>query len=145
MIFLNKKIYNKKYIYYKNINLLYFIKIINDFIFFSFLIKEYIKIHNLFSFNLLKNFINLLNIIAIKYILYNMYNNIFNIKNIIYYKIYILELFYWKNKNFINYNKYLLSNNIEQKILLIKKVSKTRAKGRIKKYKIIIIIGNKSG
>lgn len=145
MIFLNKKIYNKKYIYYKNINLLYFIKIINDFIFFSFLIKEYIKIYNLFSFNLLKNFINLLNIIAIKYILYNIYNNIFNITTTINYKIYILELFYWKNKNFINYNKYLLFNTIEQKILLIKKVSKTRAKGRIKKYKIIIIIGNKSG
>ena len=140
MIFLNKI---NKNIFSKKNNLLYSIKLFNDFIFFSFLIKEYIKVHNIYSRYLLKNSIYLLNMLAIKYIIYIMYNNIFYINNNIYYKIYTLELFYWKNRNFINYNKYLY--NIEQKILLIKKVSKTRAKGRIKKYKIIVLIGNKNG
>ena len=140
MIFLNKI---NKNIFSKKNNLLYSIKLFNDFIFFSFLIKEYIKVHNIYSIYLLKNSIYLLNMLAIKYIIYIMYNNIFYINNNIYYKIYTLELFYWKNRNFINYNKYLYK--IEKKILLIKKVSKTRAKGRIKKYKIIVLIGNKTG
>ena len=143
MIFLNK-INKYKFFSIKN-NLLYCIKIFNDFIFFSFLIKEYIKIYNLYSLYLLKYFIYLINMIIIKYIIYNLYyylyykNNNYDINNS---NIYILELFYWKNKNFIIYNKY---NNIEQKILLIKKISKTKAKGRIKKYKVIILLGNKSG
>lgn len=91
MIFLNKI---NKNIFSKKNNLLYSIKLFNDFIFFSFLIKEYIKVHNIYSIYLLKNSIYLLNMLAIKYIIYIMYNNIFYINNNIYYKIYTLELFY---------------------------------------------------
>lgn len=144
MIFLNK-IYKKNS--FLNKYLIYNIKLFNDFIFFSYLIKEYIKLYNLYSLFLLKNFIYLLNIFSIKYIIYILYYNniILHIKNNNFYIIYNLELFYWKYKNLINYNKYILYNNIEQKILLIKKISKTRAKGRIKKYKVIVLIGNKLG
>ena len=140
MIFLRK---TSKFIFPIKTNLLYSIKLFNDFIFFSLLIKEYIKTQNLYSIYLLKNSIYLINILAIKYILYTVYNKILYIYNNFFYKIYTLELFSLKYKNYINYNKYI--DNIEQKILLIKKVSKTRAKGRIKKYKVIVLIGNKSG
>lgn len=141
MIFLKQT--DRNFIY-KPTKLIYSIKLFTDFIFFIFLIKEYINIQILYSIHVLKNSIYLLNILAVKYILFTIYYNIFSIKNYSFYKIYNLELFYWKNKSFNIYNsnkKY----NIEQKILLIKKISRTRAKGRIKRYKVIVLIGNKSG
>lgn len=141
MIFLKQT--DRNFIY-KPTKLIYSIKLFTDFIFFIFLIKEYINIQISYSIHVLKNSIYLLNILAVKYILFTIYYNIFSIKNYSFYKIYNLELFYWKNKSFNIYNsnkKY----NIEQKILLIKKISRTRAKGRIKRYKVIVLIGNKSG
>ncbi len=141
MIFLNTRRQNKN-IFFKT-KLIYSIKLCNDFIFFINLIKEYIKLRTIDLLPSLKNFIYFLNILSIKYILYTLYYKVFFIKNYFFYQIYNLELFYWNSNNFIKYfnKKY----NIEQKILLIKKVSRTRAKGRIKRYKVILLIGNKSG
>lgn len=142
MIFLNKT--SKKISFITN-NLIYNIKLFNDFIFFTYLIKEYIKFHNLYSIDILKNSIYLLNMLSIKHILFNLYNDILYKNNYIYCNnIYILELFYWKNKSFISYTTRNIYN-IEQKILLIKKISRTRSKGRIRRYKVIVLIGNKSG
>nr|YP_009186565.1 ribosomal protein S5 [Cyclospora cayetanensis]AKO71983.1 ribosomal protein S5 [Cyclospora cayetanensis]ANJ44338.1 ribosomal protein S5 [Cyclospora cayetanensis]ANN13272.1 ribosomal protein S5 [Cyclospora cayetanensis]ANN13301.1 ribosomal protein S5 [Cyclospora cayetanensis]ANN13330.1 ribosomal protein S5 [Cyclospora cayetanensis] len=139
MIFLNKKFKIKLF---KQPNLLYSIKLYNDFIFFSYLIKEYIKIYTNFSIYIIKNFIYLLNILAVKYIIY--YSNNKYIFNNIYHTIYILELISWKKELIFKFNK-KYNYSIEQKILLIKKISKTRAKGRINKYKVILILGNKTG
>ncbi len=141
MVFLTKT-YNK--IFYKKLKVIYSLKVYTDFIFFNFLVQEYITLYNISLLKFLKTFIYLLNLVAIKYILFIHYFNVFYIKNYVENRIYILELFYWKNKHFTNINN-TTTNNIEQKILLIKKISRTRKKGRIKRYKVVILIGNKSG
>lgn len=141
MIFLTT---NYKNVFFINKKLIYFIKLFDDFVFFISLFKEYITLYKLSSVNYLKNSIYLLNLLSLKYILYIKHNNIFYLNDYNIYKIYILELFYWKYKNVSKYKRFF-QNNIEQKILLINKISKTREKGRIKRYKVIILIGDKSG
>lgn len=119
----------------------YFIKLLNDFIFFIFLLKEYSLTYKLFSINSIKNFIYLLTLLAIKYILYIKYKKAFYLNNYNINQIYNIELFYWKHKNI----KKSFSKNIEQKVLFINKISRTRKKGRIKRYKAIVLVGEKNG
>ena len=142
MVFLYKK--HKKKSFRTNI-LIYSLKLFDDFIFFLLLIKDYINIYNLCLTVVLKNAIYLLNIIAIKYILYSNYLKNLYIINYNYYNIYNIELFCWTRQSNIIYSKKYNYNNIEQKILMIKKISRSREKGRIRRYKIIILIGNKTG
>lgn len=119
----------------------YFIKLLNDFIFFIFLLKEYSFIYKSFSINCIKNFIYLLTLLSVKYILSIKYKKIFYLNNYNINQIYNIELFYWKYKNI----KKGFTKKIEQKVLFINKISRTRKKGIIKRYKAIVLIGEKTG
>lgn len=72
----------------------YFIKLLNDFIFFIFLLKEYSFIYKSFSINCIKNFIYLLTLLSVKYILSIKYKKIFYLNNYNINQIYNIELFY---------------------------------------------------
>ncbi|CRG98237.1 apicoplast ribosomal protein S5, putative (apicoplast) [Plasmodium gallinaceum] len=76
------------------------------------------------------------------YIINKLYNN-----NIIYYNNYNYIYFYiYKYNNIVIKNNYkIIYNNIIEKIIEIKKVSYTIKKGRIKRYKVLLLIGNKRG
>lgn len=136
----NYNLYLKKKLLFKH-------KIFNDFIFFIFLFKEYLKIKNIYTHNILKFSIFLLNLFSIKFLFYIQYINIYPIifykKNILY-QLYSIEIYYWK---YYKHTKSILKikKNFFQKILLINKTSRTREKGRVKRYKVIIIVGNKKG
>lgn len=139
MIFLYKTTPFKKKLLFKH-------KISNDFMFFIFLIKEFLKLKNIYTHNILKLSIFLLNLFSIKFLFFirhiNIYITILYKKNI-FFQIYSIEICYWKNKKYID--SFLQLKKISQKILLIKKISRTRAKGRVKRYKVVLILGNKSG
>ncbi len=143
MIICPKKTYNTNTIYAKSF---YPIKIANDFLFFSFILKEYIRLHVLPSLNSLTTTIYLLNILAIKYLLFTTYISTFarinssSPRN----QAYSLELLFWSAQKILTLNIKAV-NNIEQKILCIKKISRTRERGRIRRYKVIVLVGNKSG
>ena len=71
-----------------------FMKLLVDFIFFIFLLKEYSFSFTAPSINFLKNFIYLLTLLSVKYVLYTKYKKIFYLNNYNIYQIYILELSY---------------------------------------------------
>lgn len=123
-------------------------KLYSDLIFILFLIKEYLKIKNMFfsTYNL-KCILYIVNIFTYKCILNNIYSifNRINIKNeylfLNIYKKIMINLNCTKR----NVQEIFFSKNIFQKVLKIQKISKTRAKGKIKRYKVMLIIGNKNG
>nr|AQX44056.1 small subunit ribosomal protein 5 [Plasmodium ovale wallikeri] len=72
----------------------------------------------------------------------NKYNYNYYIYNFNYIYFYIYE---YNNQIIFNYNSKINNINIIEKIIEIKKISYTIKKGRIKRYKIILLIGNKQG
>lgn len=144
------KLYKKNYLYkhlmlYNNLikqlyNLLFYFYILKDFIFY-----KYLFIKNKIYFLLINIFLFLFNLNIIK-ILNNINNKKLNIEiknNLYLYYIYIIKIFIIYNYNlfivfFYKKNKY---NKIFQKIIEIKKISKTRKKGRIRRFKVLLLIG----
>ena len=137
--------YTDKNIYFKQ-KLISTSIILNDFLFFILILKEYLNLNNLLNTKLLITCILILNKFLVKYIFIFNYmhfyiNYIF--KNFSFYN---LQLFSWQ-VSFLKLsasNKHFLKN-VQQRVLLIKKISRTRKKGRVRRYKIIVIIGNKTG
>lgn len=88
------------------------------------------------------------NILIIYLKLYYIINNkrdkkyIFNNKNVNFIYFYIYK---YNNNIKLNNSIIKLNNNIIEKIIEIKKISYTIKKGRIKRYKIVLILGNKQG
>lgn len=88
------------------------------------------------------------NILIIYLKLYYIINNkrdkkyIFNNKNVNFIYFYIYK---YNNNIKLNNNIIKLNNNIIEKIIEIKKISYTIKKGRIKRYKIVLVLGNKQG
>lgn len=88
------------------------------------------------------------NILIIYLKLYYIINNkrdkkyIFNNKNINFIYFYIYK---YNNNIKLNNSIIKLNNNIIEKIIEIKKISYTIKKGRIKRYKIVLVLGNKQG
>ncbi|CDU21039.1 apicoplast ribosomal protein S5 (apicoplast) [Plasmodium yoelii] len=135
-IFYNKKLYNNK-----NIYMLYYILIIFKSIFIILNFKSKCN-KNYYLYNKIYNL--LIIYIKVYYILNNLhyYNFDYNIYNMNYIYFYIYKYSSLNNKiNIINNN----SINIIEKIIEIKKISYTIKKGRIKRYKVILLIGNKQG
>ncbi|VEV59445.1 apicoplast ribosomal protein S5 (apicoplast) [Plasmodium vinckei vinckei] len=133
-------LYNKKFYNNKNIYILYYILII----FKSIFIILNLKIKNNFNYYLYNKIYNLLVIyIKLYYILNNIYYYNFNyyIYNMNYIYFYIYKYNSLNNKINIIYNNI----NIIEKIIDIKKISYTIKKGRIKRYKVILLTGNKQG
>nr|BAL70632.1 small subunit ribosomal protein 5 [Plasmodium coatneyi] len=125
---------NKLYNYY----LLYYILILLRSIFIILIFR--IKFNFIY---LLKNYFILIVYLKLYYIIYELnnfsYKNNYNF-NYIFFYIYKYNKINFKYKNNI-FNKV----NIIEKIIEIKKNSYTIKKGRIKRYKVIILIGNKQG
>ncbi|CDR17318.1 apicoplast ribosomal protein S5 [Plasmodium chabaudi chabaudi] len=134
-ILLKKKLYNSK-----NIYILYYILIIFKSIFIILFNSKYNV--NYYLYNKIYN----LFIIYIKlyYIINNIYynNNYYYIYNMNYIYFYIYKYNSLNNKINIIYNNNI---NIIEKIIDIKKISYTIKKGRIKRYKVIVLTGNKQG
>ena len=111
---------------------------LNDFLFFISILKNYIQYNQ-------TNLLYILNKFIIKYILYIKYiswhTNNYNIY-ISFYNLLLYNLFSFKSNTIVKYNDI---KNINQKIVLIKRVSRTRKKGRVRRYKVLLFIGNKSG
>lgn len=88
------------------------------------------------------------NILIIYLKLYYIINNkkdkkyIFNNKNVNFIYFYIYK---YNNNIKLNNSIIKLNNNIIEKIIEIKKISYTIKKGRIKRYKIVLVLGNKQG
>ncbi|CDO67263.1 apicoplast ribosomal protein S5, putative [Plasmodium reichenowi] len=88
------------------------------------------------------------NILIIYLKLYYIINNnkdkkyIFNNKNLDFIYFYIYK---YNNIKFNNNIIKLNNNNIIEKIIEIKKISYTIKKGRIRRYKIVLVLGNKQG
>lgn len=88
------------------------------------------------------------NILIIYLKLYCIINNkrdkkyIFNNKNVNFIYFYIYK---YNNNIKLNNSIIKLNNNIIEKIIEIKKISYTIKKGRIKRYKIVLVLGNKQG
>lgn len=88
------------------------------------------------------------NILIIYLKLYYIINNkrdkkyIFNNKNVNFIYFYIYK---YNNNIKLNNSIINLNNNIIEKIIEIKKISYTIKKGRIKRYKIVLVLGNKQG
>ncbi|PHJ25375.1 ribosomal protein s5 (apicoplast) [Cystoisospora suis] len=126
-------------------NLLFYLYILKDFIFykyFFFKTKIYWILINIFLFLFNINFLKFLEVIKNKF-----FSFIFKIKKNLYlYYIYIIKILLIFNYNlfflfFYKKNKY---NKIFQKIIEIKKISKTKKKGRIKRFKVLLLIGSKN-
>ncbi|EPT24393.1 ribosomal protein S5, putative (apicoplast) [Toxoplasma gondii ME49] len=141
--------YNKNIIFNNLIkqlyNFLFYLYILKDFIFYKYFFfknKTYWYLINIFLFLLNLNFLKLLNIN-----INNSFNTISKIKkNISLYYIYIIKILLIFNYNlfllfFYKTNKY---NKILQKIIEIKKISKTKQKGRIRRFKVLLLIGAKN-
>lgn len=123
--------------------LLFYFYFLKDFIFYKyFLIKN-----NLF-FLLINIYLSLFNSHMIKFV-NKTHNRIFKSKirnNLKIYYLCIIKLFLIYNYNlflifFYQKNKY---RNILQKIIELQKISKTRKKGRIRRFKIFLLIGAKN-
>ena len=116
-----------------NIKLVY----LNDFLFFISILKNYIQYNQ-------KNLLYILNKFIVKYIIYVKYilycKNKYSIE-ISFYNLLLNNLFSLKIEQIIKYNDI---KNIKQKIILIKRISRTRKKGRVRRYKVLLLIGNKS-
>nr|CAA64587.1 rps5 [Plasmodium falciparum] len=88
------------------------------------------------------------NILIIYLKLYYIINNkrdkkyIFNNKNVNFIYFYIYK---YNNNIKLNNSIIKLNNNIIEKIIEIKKISYTIKKGRIRRYKIVLVLGNKQG
>ncbi|GAW84753.1 small subunit ribosomal protein 5 (apicoplast) [Plasmodium gonderi] len=103
------------------------------------------------KFKIKKNFNNYLFIIYIKllflylklYYFINIFNSYFYIN--IYYNLNYIYFYIYKYNNNIKSKYNILNNNIIEKIIEIKKISYTIKKGRINRYKVILLIGNKQG
>ncbi|KJP90329.1 ribosomal protein S5 (apicoplast) [Plasmodium fragile] len=125
---------NRLYNYY----LLYYILILLKSIFI--ILNFRIKFSSIY---LVKNYLILIVYLKLYYIIdkFNsfIYKNNYNF-NYIFFYIYKYNKINFKNKDNI-FNKI----NIIEKIIEIKKISYTIKKGRIKRYKIIILLGNKQG
>nr|QDC33680.1 ribosomal protein S5 [Neospora caninum] len=126
-------------------NFLFYLYILKDFIFYKYFFfknKIYWILINIFLFLLNLNFIKLL-----KINITNSFKFVSKIKkNISLYYLYIIKILLTFNYNlfllfFYKTNKY---NKILQKIIEIKKISKTKQKGRIKRFKILLLIGAKN-
>nr|BBB58198.1 small subunit ribosomal protein 5 [Plasmodium hylobati] len=118
---------NKLYNYY----LLYCILILLKSIFIILIFR--IKFNYIYLF---KNYFILIIYLKLYYIIYK---NNYNFNYIFYY------IYKYNKINFKNKNNVFSKINIIEKIIEMKKISYTIKKGRIKRYKIIVIIGNKQG
>ncbi|PFH30594.1 putative ribosomal protein S5 (apicoplast) [Besnoitia besnoiti] len=141
--------YNKDKIFNKLIKQLYiflfYLYVLKDFIFYKYFFfkkKTYWILINIFLFLLNLNIIKLL-----QFHINNSSKLVFKIKKkLSLYYIYIIKILLVFNYNlfllfFHKTNKY---NKILQKIIEIKKISKTKQKGRIKRFKVLLLIGAKN-
>ncbi|CAA9991341.1 apicoplast ribosomal protein S5, putative [Plasmodium knowlesi strain H] len=125
---------NKLYNYY----LLYYILILLKSIFIILIFR--IKFNFIYF---LKNYFILIIYLKLYYIIYEfnsfVYKNNYNFNYIFFY------IYKYNKINFKNKNNICNKINIIEKIIEIKKISYTIKKGRIKRYKILTLIGNKQG
>lgn len=128
-----------------NNTLLFKTKFLSDFLFFIFLLKELLNIYDVLLKYTAKKIIYLLNLIAVKYTLCIKYLIIIEDKECYTFKIYTLQLIYWYST--YSFSSFSLQKNriLFQKILFIKKISRTKTKGRVRRYKVLLLIGTKSG
>ncbi|SCQ17338.1 apicoplast ribosomal protein S5, putative (apicoplast) [Plasmodium ovale] len=118
-----------------NFYILYYIFIL----FKSFFIILNIKYNKKYLYRIYYFLILYIKLYYIYYIIFKNYN--YYIYNFNYIYFYIYEY----NQIILNYNNKINNINIIEKIIEIKKISYTIKKGRIKRYKIILLIGNKQG
>ena len=119
------------------------VKILSDLLFFLCLLSETVSLVD--EIEAIKKYIFILNIVCSKYIFMSQEGKILiNINRRYFFDTIIncLEIFLEEDSLNCDVTKSL---EFRQKIILCKKVSRTRKKGRINRYKIVVILSDESG